>query len=123
MKRLIAGIMGLMVVGAMALPVAAQGRNWNRDNQANSRRDNNQRDNSGFSRRGYNQRDSRLNGRRGQLDESDQYCWSDNSQQRGRDHFRFNDRRFNNRGASTLTTESVQNKRSLDLTRGRVSIS
>ena len=44
MKKLIVGLMGLMLVGAMALPVAAQGRNWNRDNQTtNFRRDNNQR--------------------------------------------------------------------------------
>jgi hypothetical protein len=98
MKKLIAGIMSLMVVGAMALPVAAQGRNWNRDDQMNSRRGNNQRDNSGSSRRDYDQRNSRFNGRRGQSDEFDQYGWSDSSRQRGQDHFRFNDRRFNHRG-------------------------
>ena len=36
--------MGLMLVGAMALPAAAQGRNLSRDNQTtNSRRDDNRR--------------------------------------------------------------------------------
>lgn len=44
MKKLIVGLMGLMLVGAMALPVAAQGRSWSRDNQTtNFRQDNNRR--------------------------------------------------------------------------------
>jgi hypothetical protein len=42
MKKLIVGLMGLMLLGAMALPVGAQGRSWSRDNQTtNFRRDNN----------------------------------------------------------------------------------
>jgi hypothetical protein len=50
MKKLIAGLMGLMLMGAMALPVAAQGRSWNRDNQTtNIRRNDNRR--SDFDRR------------------------------------------------------------------------
>ena len=50
MKKLIVGLMGLMLVGAMALPVAAQGRNGNRDNPTtNFRRDDNRR--SDFDRR------------------------------------------------------------------------
>ena len=97
MKRLIAGIMSLLVVGAKALPAAAQGRNWNRDNQKSSRRGNSQRDDSGFSRREEDQRNRRFNGRRGQSDESDQYSWRDRWEQRGQ-YSRFNDRSFNHRG-------------------------
>src|ERR1700730_18334725 len=97
MKRLIAGIMGLMLVGAMALPVAAQGRNWNRDNQTNSRRDNNQRDNSGMWRRGYDQRDNRYNSRRTTWNQSDSYDRNGRWQQRNREGFRFDYRNFGNR--------------------------
>jgi hypothetical protein len=44
MKKLIVGLMGLTLIGAMALPVAAQGRSWNRDNQAtNIHRNDNRR--------------------------------------------------------------------------------
>ena len=51
--------MGFLLVGAMALPVAAQGRRLNRDNQTtNIRRDNTQRNDIGFSR-SNNQRDTR----------------------------------------------------------------
>jgi hypothetical protein len=60
MKKLIVGLMGLILVGAMALPVAAQGRSWNRDNQTtNFRRDNNQRNDFGTSRRDNDRRDNR----------------------------------------------------------------
>ncbi len=60
MKKLIVGLMGLILVGAMALPVAAQGRNWNRDNQmTNLRRDNNQRNDFGSSRRDNDRRGNR----------------------------------------------------------------
>lgn len=66
MKKLIVGLMGLMLVGAMALPVAAQGRSWNRDIQTtNSRRgdtrrsDFDQRDNRyGMERRRQNEYDN-----------------------------------------------------------------
>jgi hypothetical protein len=97
MKKLIVGLMGLMLIGAMALPAAAQGRNWNRDNQTNSRRDNNQRDNSGFSRRGYDQRDNRYNGGRTTWDQSDSYDRDGRWQQRHREGSRFIDRSFGNR--------------------------
>jgi hypothetical protein len=50
MKKLIVGLMGLMLMGAMALPVAAQGRNWNHDNQTTNIRRNDNRG-SDFDRR------------------------------------------------------------------------
>ena len=59
MKKLIVGLMGLMLVGAMSLPVVAQGRRSNRDNQTtNIRRANTQRNDFGFSRRTQNQYDN-----------------------------------------------------------------
>jgi hypothetical protein len=60
MKKLIVGLMGLMLVGAMSLPVAAQGRRSTRDNQtSNIRRGNTQRNDFGFSRSNNDQRDNR----------------------------------------------------------------
>jgi hypothetical protein len=60
MKKLIVGLMGLMLVGAMSLPVAAQGRRSNRDNQTtNIRRGNTQRNDFGFPRSNNDQRDNR----------------------------------------------------------------
>jgi hypothetical protein len=61
MKKLIVGLMGLMLMGVMALPTAAQGRKWNRDIQTTYfRRDNNQRNDFGFSRRDNDQRNDRF---------------------------------------------------------------
>ena len=97
MKKIIVGLMGLMLVGAMALPVAAQGRNWNRDNQANSRRDNNQRNDFGFSRRGYDQRTNRYDMGRRTWNQSDSYDRNSRWQQRNREGFRFDYRNFGNR--------------------------
>lgn len=94
MKKLIAGIMSLLVVGAMALPVAAQGRNWNRDNQGRHENSNDRRDNNRSQWRNENHREGRFNERRGWND-FDRYDWN-NSWRRGRDRFHFNDRRFNN---------------------------
>ena len=100
MKKLITGLMGLMLLGAMALPVAAQGRGWNRDNQNNSRRDNNRRGNEGYARRDPHQRYNSFNWRQNQRDEFDTYGQSGRWQQRHREDFRFNGRRFHqhNRG-------------------------
>ena len=74
MKKLIVGLMGLMLVGAMALPVAAQGRTWNRDNQTtNLRRDNTQRNEVVFSRRNNDQRDNRYDAERRTQNQYDNY--------------------------------------------------
>ena len=74
MKKLIVGLMGLMLVGAMALPVAAQGRRSNRDNQTtNIRRDNTQRNDFGFSRRNNDQRDNRYDQERRTQNQYDNY--------------------------------------------------
>ena len=65
MKKLIVGLMGLMLMGAMALPVAAQGRSWNRDNQTtNFRRDDNRRND-------FDRRDNRYEMERGRQDDYD----------------------------------------------------
>lgn len=67
MKKLIVGLMGLMLVGAMALPVAAQGRSWSRDNQTtNIRRDNNRRDD-------FDRRDNRYEMERRRQEERDNF--------------------------------------------------
>ena len=60
MKKLMIGLMGLVMMGAMALPAAAQGRNWRRDNQTTFRRDNYQRNDFGSSRRDRDERDFRF---------------------------------------------------------------
>jgi hypothetical protein len=74
MKKLIVGLMGLMLVGAMSLPVAAQGRRSNRDNQTtNIRRDNTQRNDFGFSRRNNDQRDNRYDQERRTQNQYDNY--------------------------------------------------
>jgi hypothetical protein len=39
MKKLMIGLMGLVMMGAMALPAAAQSRNWRPDDQVTSRAD------------------------------------------------------------------------------------
>lgn len=96
MKKLIVGLMGLMMVGAMALPVAAQGRDRNRNNQETSRRDNDRRDNSGSSWRDEGQRNDRFSGRRGGRDEFDTFGRSNRWQQGDRDDFRFNGREVQN---------------------------
>jgi hypothetical protein len=74
MKKLIVGLMGLMLVGAMALPVAAQGRRPNRDNQpTNIRRDNTQRNDFGYSRQNNDQRDNRYDQERRTQNQYDNY--------------------------------------------------
>jgi hypothetical protein len=74
MKKLIVGLMGFLLVGAMALPVAAQGRRSNSDNQATTfRRDNNQRNDFGFSRRNNDQRDNRYDQERRTQDQYANY--------------------------------------------------
>jgi len=86
MKKLIVGLMGFLLVGAMALPVAAQGRRPNRDNQTNSRRDNTQRNDFGFSRSNSDQRDNRYDQERqtqNQYDNYGQRSSYDNYGQRG----------------------------------------
>jgi hypothetical protein len=89
MKKLIVGLMGLMLVGAMALPVAAQGRGWSRDNQTtNFRRDNNQRNDFGSSRRDNDRRDNRYEMERRRQDEYDNFSrrntWQQHDRQGGR---------------------------------------
>ena len=67
MKKLIVGLMGLMLMGVMALPVAAQGRNWNRDTQTtNLRRNDNQRSD-------FDRRDNRYEMERGRQNEYDNF--------------------------------------------------
>ena len=67
MKKLIVGLMGLMLMGAMALPVAAQGRNWNRDTQTtNIRRNDNQRND-------FDRRDNRYEMERRRQNEYDNF--------------------------------------------------
>ncbi|HMH44150.1 MAG TPA: hypothetical protein VK557_11750 [Pyrinomonadaceae bacterium] len=66
MKKLIVGLMGLMLVGAMALPVAAQGRSWSRDNQTTSRRDDTRRND-------FDRRDNRFEMERRRQDEYDNF--------------------------------------------------
>jgi hypothetical protein len=86
MKKLIVGLMGLMLVGAMALPVAAQGRRSNRDNQATViRRGNTQRNDFGFSRGNNDQRDNRYDQERRAQNQYDNYEQRgyDNDGQRG----------------------------------------
>jgi hypothetical protein len=99
MKKIIVGLMGLMLVGAMVLPVAAQGRNWNRDNQTNSRRDNTQRNGFGYSRSNNDQRDNRYDMERrmqsqydsyGQRSSYDNYGQRSSSQQWNRQGVRIN---------------------------------
>jgi hypothetical protein len=99
MKKLIVGLMGFLLVGAMALPVAAQGRRPNRDNQTtNIRRDNTQRNDFGFSR-SNNQRDNRYDQERrtqsqydnyGQRSSYDNYGRRGSSQQWNRQGVRIN---------------------------------
>jgi hypothetical protein len=90
MKKIIVGLMGLMLMGAMALPVAAQGRNWNRDNQTtNLRRDNTQRNAVVFSRRNNDQRDNRYDTERRTQIQYDNYGRRD-SFQRDRQGVRIN---------------------------------
>jgi hypothetical protein len=95
MKKLIAGIMSLLVLGAMALPVAAQGRDWNRDNQGRNQRTDNRRDNNRFQWRNEVHRNDRFNDGRGR-----EFNWfgSGDNGRRDRDRFRFDDHRFNHRG-------------------------
>jgi hypothetical protein len=84
MKKLIVGLMGLMLVGAMALPVAAQGRSWSRDNQTtNTRRDNNRRDN-------LDRRDNRYEMERRRQAEYDNFNRSNSWQQYDRQGVRMN---------------------------------
>jgi len=67
MKKLIVGLMGLMLVGVMSLPVAAQGRNRSRDNQTtNFRRDENRRND-------FDRRDSRYEMERRRQNEYDNF--------------------------------------------------
>jgi hypothetical protein len=74
MKKLIVGLMGFLLVGAMALPVAAQGRRSNRDYQTtNIRRDNTQRNDFGYSRSTYDQRDNRYDQERRTQNQYDNY--------------------------------------------------
>src|ERR1700694_2051149 len=78
--------MGFLLVGAMALPVAAQGRRTNRDNQTTIiRRDNTQRNDFGFSRRNNDQRDNRYDQERRTQNQYDNYGQRsyDNYGQRG----------------------------------------
>ena len=98
MKKLIVGLMGFLLVGAMALPVAAQGRGSNRDNQPTIiRRDNTQR-NDGFSRSNNDQRGNRYDQERrtqNQYDNhgqrsDDNYGQRDSSQQWNRQGVRIN---------------------------------
>jgi Ni/Co efflux regulator RcnB len=73
MKKLIVGLMGFLLVGAMALPVAAQGRRSDRDNQAtNVRKDNAQRNDFGFSRNN-DQRGNRYDQERRMQNQYDNY--------------------------------------------------
>jgi hypothetical protein len=107
MKKFILALMGLMMVGAMAMPAAAQGRDWNRDNQTNSRRDYNRRNDFGFSRRNRDQRDNRYDRERRSWDQYDMgrgswgrydnYDRNDRWQRQQRERFRFNERSFRNR--------------------------
>jgi hypothetical protein len=90
MKKLVVGLMGLMLVGAMALPVAAQGRNWNRDNQTNIRRDNNQPNDFGFSRRDQDQRYNRYDMERGRQNEYDNFGRPNSWDRRDRQSVRVN---------------------------------
>src|ERR1700694_1632878 len=91
MKKIIVGLMGLMLVGAMALPVAAQGRRSNRDNQTtNFRRDNTQRNDVGFSRRNNDQRNNQYDLERRRQDEYDNYGRGGSFGQRNRQGTRIN---------------------------------
>jgi hypothetical protein len=91
MKKLIVGLMGLMLVGAMALPVAAQGRKWNRDDQTtNIRRDNNQRNDFGYSRQNSDQRDTRYDMERDRQNQSGNFDRDNRWQQRDRQNVRIN---------------------------------
>ena len=84
MKKLIVGLMGLMLVGAMALPVAAQGRSWSRDNQTtNSRRDDNRRND-------FDRRDNRYEMERRRQDEYDNFSRPNTWQQHERQGVRIN---------------------------------
>jgi hypothetical protein len=84
MKKLIVGLMGLMLVGAMALPVAAQGRNSSRDNQTtNLRRDNNRRND-------FDRRDNRYEMERRRQSEYDNFNRRNTWQQRDRQSVRSN---------------------------------
>lgn len=100
MKKLIVGLMGFLLVGAMALPVAAQGRRSNRDNQTTDiQRDNTQRNDFGLSRRNNDQRDNRYGQDRrtqnqydnyGQRTSYDNYRQRSSSQQWNRQGVRIN---------------------------------
>ena len=91
MKKLIVGLMGFLLVGAMALPVAAQGRRSNRDNQTtNIRRDNTQRNDFGFSRRNNDQRDNRYDQERRTQNQYDNYGRRSSLQQQNRQGLRIN---------------------------------
>jgi hypothetical protein len=91
MKKLIVGLMGFLLVGAMALPVAAQGRRSNRDNQTtNIRRDNTQRNDFGFSRSNNDQRDNRYDQDQRTQNQYDNYGRRGSSQQWNRQGVRIN---------------------------------
>jgi hypothetical protein len=79
MKKLMVGLMGLMLMGAMALPVAAQGRNWNRENQTTNIRRNENR------RTDFDRRDNRYEMERRRQNEYDNF--------NRRNTWRLNDRR------------------------------
>jgi hypothetical protein len=64
MKKLMIGLMGLVMMGAMALPAAAQSRNWRQDDQMTFRGENHRRNDFDSSRRDHDERDNRYeNGR------------------------------------------------------------
>jgi hypothetical protein len=95
MKKIIVGLMGFLLVGAMALPVAAQGRKSNRDDQTtNFRRDSTQRNDVGFSRGNNDQRDSRYDVERRRQNEDDNFSRRNSSEQRDRQSIRLNDSTF-----------------------------
>src|ERR1700686_1640408 len=97
MKRIIVGLMGFLLVGGMALTVAAQGRKSNRDNQTtNFRRDNTQRNDFGFSRRNNDQRDNRYDIGRSTQNEYDNFGRRNSLQQRDRPSVRINGSTFLN---------------------------
>jgi hypothetical protein len=84
MKKLIVGLMGLMLVGAMALPVAAQGRTSSRDTQTtSSRRDDNRRND-------FDRRDNRFEMERRRQDEYDNFNRRNTWQQHERQGVRIN---------------------------------
>lgn len=64
MKKLMIGLMGLVMMGAMALPAAAQSRNWCQDDQMTFRGDNHRRNDFDSSRRDRGDRDNRYQNER-----------------------------------------------------------